>query len=111
MRLLRPLRTRNIALSAIFLAIIPATTACGDSQDTSVDADTNEICMDEATGLRVDDSKCPPGGGGGGGYVWMYGTGHAPAVGHPVPKTYSTIKTGVIGRAPAGGGRPISSGG
>jgi len=103
--------SKTVWLSASFLALIPATAACGDSQDTSVDADTSEICMDEATGLRVDDSKCPPGGGSGGGYVWMYGTGHAPAVGHPVPKSYSTVKTGIIGRAPYGGGRPISAGG
>lgn len=96
------LRSKSVALSALFTALIPTTAACGDSQDTNVD--TYEICIDEKTEIRVDDSKCPKGGGGSGGYIWVYIPKYAPAVGAHVPRgTYSTVKTGVIGRAPAGG--------
>lgn len=102
------LRSSTVTLSAMFLGLIPATAACGDSQDTNVD--TAEICMDEATEIRVDDSKCPPNGGSSGGYSWVYVNGHAPAVGSPV-RGYSTVKTGIVGRAPIGGGKAISSGG
>lgn len=102
------LRSRNVVLSAVFTALVPTVAACGDSQDTSVD--TYEICIDEATEIRVDDSKCPPNGGSSGGYSWVYVNGHAPAVGSPV-RGYSTVKTGIVGRAPIGGGKAISSGG
>lgn len=103
------LRSRNVVLSAVFTALIPTVAACGDSQDTSVD--TYEICMDEVTEIRVDDSECPPNGGSSGGYSWVYINNHAPAVGSPV-RGHSTVKTGIVGRAPAGGtSQDISSGG
>lgn len=88
-----PLRTTTLTLSPIFLALAAACSAPSP--------DTYEICRDNTSGTRVDDSVCESGSGGS---SWVYGTGHAPAVGRPVPKSVSTVKTGVIGRAGAGGG-------
>lgn len=98
------LRSTAVILTSAF--IIPAVTACSSDQDTSVD--TTEACMETATGLRDDDEDCDSGSSG---HSWVYFHGYAPAVGHPIPHGYSTVKTGIVGRAPTGGGKAVSSGG
>lgn len=101
------LRSTTVVLSATFLA----TAGCGDSQDTSVD--TAQVCVERETFIRADEAQCPPETTGvtgtSGSHVWVWQRGHVPAIGQKV-SGFSTVRTGIVGTAPAGGGTAVSSG-
>lgn len=73
--------------------MILATGSSASSCDPEPEEEYSQICVDEGTGLRVDDDQCDDGGGHG--HFWYYGSSAhpAPAVGQPVNKThFSTTK-------------------
>lgn len=101
------LRSTSIALSSSFLLLAAA--GC-DSQEP----DTAQVCMERETQTRAPENQCPPDETGvtstAHTHVWVWQKGYVPAVGSKLTG-FSTVKTGIVGTAPAGGGYASDGGG
>lgn len=112
----RRLRSAGVTVGLVLAAGIGFACAEGEPDQEFMDADYGQVCMEEATEVRVFDDRCEDSSGGGG-FHWVYvGRPHvAPAVGSKFTKgTYSmTPPAGVGSRVPSSGGfgGKISTGG
>ena len=111
-------RSRKVTLGSMAVAVLVASglAAWADSEDTTYE----QLCVDEATMVRVDDDQCPEEGHGSrGGHGWFfipYTHGTAmPA--HPVgskvtmPGSFARPATGNFARGGFGGVRGGTAGG
>lgn len=102
-------KSANVIIGPVTVgAMIFALAACSDEEYVEVQADSQEICVEQATGNRVPFERCDDDSDHSHYYPWFHSSSHgpAPAVGSRINPAYgSTVRpAGSIARPPATGG-------